>query len=954
MREAAPVFISLDLEATGPSTTTSEIIEFATVRFTLDGTLEEFSTLVRPKGDVPERIARLTGITPQELITAPIFPEIRARCAAAAGHGTLIGHSIEADLRRLEAVGLVLADGAVDTIDLAMLLLPELSSFSLEGVAEALGLLHGHVLHRALSDARLTRDVFLALFDRASSLPLSILSHLVDLLRLSDWPVRGVFELALKRQKPEQPPEPHTSLSPALVLAASRPMPNHVEALRPAATRTLLDPRAVAEVWSDDGPLARSVDGYEQRPQQVELSLRITEAFNQQTHLLAEAGTGTGKTLAYLLPSALWARHNGERVVISTNTVNLQDQILTKDVPDVEKTLQQDLHVQVLKGRGNYLCLLRWTELRARRAVGLPLTRIEARALSKMLLWLTRTHVGDVAELHLVGEEQLLWSQVAASQETCINDACTYKQRGQCFLFNARKRAETAHLIVVNHALLLSDLTAESRVLPEYRHLVIDEAHHLENQATASLSKSLSRRDLQNLLEELGLPETERGRGGSVVSQLRRQISGMSAGGAAVLQTLDRVSEAAQKVHYLSDSLFLNLGSLLTAEAAPSQTALQAPVPDLQLRITGAIRSTSLWRSVEEAAVSWQSAANELRQALDSVLEALERLGPAEQEETEQARVLLTLLSRRWTDIRLQVIGLVEDPDERSVYWLSLESQGDTLTMHSAPLRVSEMLRELLYEPRDTVVLTSATLSVAGSFDYVAERLGLDRKTPSLSIASPFNYREQVLLLLPRDLGEPTSARYTAELYQALIDFAAASDGRCLVLFTANAALRSAQRAIKPELERAGIAVLAQGVDGPRQQLVTALRHHRRTVLLGSASFWEGVDIAGEALSALAIVRLPFTVPSDPVFAARSEEFSRPFDEYAVPQAILRFKQGFGRLIRTARDRGVLLVLDSRLTTKYYGAKFLRSLPKCTTRTIDLREIGRETRDWLAPRLTGR
>lgn len=940
MNAQQPIFVALDLEATAPGAEAGEVIEVGIVRFSLDNDMcDVYSTLVRPEGIIPERIHRLTGIQAEDLRNAPRFSEIQSTITTMLQASTIVGHSIAFDRKRLEHHGIITPGPWIDTLELATLLLPELSSHSLTTVAQALGI-PAAIHHRALEDAKVTATVFRALFARLEHLPPPTLLGLAGIIQANEWPLRHVFNLAVERSNATQripvlrPSNTHSDIGREL----PRLSPNDIQPLQPARRRTPLTPEDLSQVWSPQGRLAQTFPGYEERDYQRTLSERIAEAFNKNEWLIAEAGTGTGKTLAYLVPAALWALQNGERVVISTNTVNLQDQILSKDIPDLERALDSHLTVQVLKGRQNYLCLLRWMEFRSRRALGLPPTVSEARALSKILMWLLHTETGDVADVALNGEEMGIWSQIMATQETCINDACVFKHRGQCFLFNARRKAEAAYLIIVNHALLLADLISNSRVIPEFHHVVVDEAHQLEQQATSSLSTTLSRRDLTLLLNEITPPESERPHQQPLLFQLHRFISN-TASHPRLLQDFEAAEKVAQEVRIASDYLFNALENLLFPNSpGPSEEIL---------RITQQMRASEQWQAVLLAGERWNDLASHLHEHIDSIEDKLGKLPETVREGIEAHRALLTSLAQRWREVRAQLSSLVDDvSDDHKVYWLS-GSQSQPLTVHSAPLDVRSVLREQLYEPCATVILTSATLSTDHSFTYITDRLGMSQHTATVSIPSPFNYHEQVLLLDLEDLLEPQAPQYATQLHRALIEFARGSEGRGLALFTANATLRAAQRAIAPELARDGITVLAQGIDGSRQHLISTLRHQQRVFLLGSASFWEGIDVPGEALSALAIVRLPFTVPTDPVFAARSEQYTRPFDDYAVPQAIVRFRQGFGRLIRRTTDRGVLLILDSRIRTKYYGMRFLQSLPQCTRRTTTIRHIRTETADWL-------
>ncbi len=944
----SPVYVALDLEATGGSPEEDEITEVAAIRFSEHAVLERFHTLVRPGRPPSLRIQRLTGIDAADLASAPSFVEVRARLAAFLGDWPLVAHSVEIDRDRLQRQGMPVGNPGFDTYEMAGILLPGLPSYGLAAVAAELGV-ESDGQHRALADADTTRQTYLKLFDRMANLDLRVLHQINELLADSNWPLRLLFREAERLGS-------LTALNrPIAGRGADEPLPMlrfaGEPALEPNMRQRPLDLAALAKVWSPDGPLAQHFPNYERRPQQEQMSVAVAGAFNENARLLVEAGTGTGKTLAYLVPAAQWATQNNERVVISTNTVNLQDQIQSKDVPDLQRALGQEFRVHVLKGRGNYLCLLRWAEFRGRFPGGAKLSPLESRVLVKVLLWLGQTTTGDVADLSLTGDEQALWAQINATQDTCINDACLFKQRRTCFLFNARRAAESAHLVIVNHALLLSDLATDSQVLPDYELLVLDEAHHLEDQATQHLGYDLHRRDLFGLFGEVyqgADPQRPTGLTQDLQHALPRDEP-------AAARTLERIRDAEQAVDRCRDlagRFFAAVQRFLEAEGAPEggrTTARPRTAPSFEqhTRITNGLRNRKAWSTIEVAWDDFNVVLAELQQHLEHAALALTSLPSDLRSDLERQDLLLASVNHRLLQARVELEALVNSPDDERVYWISQGDHPDQVSLHSAPINVGVLLEELLFTPRRVVVLTSATLTVNGRFDYIRGRLGLSGNEQALQIGSPFNFSRQALIYLPDDLAEPNHPAYQDQAHQALIDFAVAARGRCLVLFTSHAALRAGYRAIKAPLEQQGIVVVAQGVDGSRNQLLQMLRSHTATVVLGSASFWEGVDVAGEALSALAIVKLPFTVPSDPVFAARSDQFERPFDEYAVPQAVLRFKQGFGRLIRTGNDRGVLLVLDRRVTGKYYGAQFLRSLPSCASHRGKLRDIGPIVERWL-------
>lgn len=941
------IYIALDLEATGGGDD-DEIIEVGAVKFRGEEVLDRFHTLARPRRPLTPRVQGLTGLRTSALQTAPTFADVRPALVEFLGDLPLVAHSIERDRQRLQRQGLTIINLAIDTYDLAGVLLPGLAAYGLVPVAEALGLAVAEA-HRAMPDAELTRAVFLALLDRAAQLDPRLLLQLNELLAQSDWPLRLIFREAERLGRETAFDRPIAG-TPVAYAPDGLPLRRGNEAppLEPAYASRPLDLDALQALWGPQGPLARGFPNYERRPQQEEMSAAIAATFNGGGRLLVEAGTGTGKTLAYLVPAAQWALQNSERVVVSTNTVNLQDQILTKDVPDLQRALGTRFRVHVLKGRGNYLCLLRWADFRNRRPGGAALTSLESRVLAKVLLWLSRTSSGDVADLNLTGEEQRLWAEINATQETCTNESCRFKQQRTCFFFNARRAAEAAHLVIVNHALLLSDLAADNGVLPEYAHLILDEAHHLEDQATQHLGFDLARRDLFMLFDELfARNDPQRPRG--LTQDFQRLLPRSEAAGLRAIDELRQAEEQVERARAAAGRFFAAVAAFLAALAETNPVRGGAGY-ERHTRITPDVREHRRWPALTAAWEDLGVACAEIQTRLDHVAQALASFPGGGREDWERQSLLLTALAGRLLEIRAQLHALFTEPDDNRVYWISQGDSADAVGLRSAPLNVGELLDTKLFAPRRTVALTSATLTVNDRFDYIRGRIGLDHDEPAIQIGSPFDYKRQALLLLPEDLVDPAAPAYSAQVNDALIAFAGAARGRCLVLFTSHAALRSTYRAIKAPLEQQDIAVVAQNVDGSRSQLVQTLRARHATVILGSSSFWEGVDVAGEALSALAIVKLPFTVPSDPVFSARCEQFERPFDEYAVPQAVLRFKQGFGRLIRTARDRGVLLVLDRRVTSKYYGRQFVRSLPPVTIGHPKLNDVGQVTKEWLNDR----
>jgi len=705
--------------------------------------------------------------------------------------------------------------------------------------------------------------------------------------------------------------------------------------------------------------LARRPDilpGFEERPEQAAMAAAVAEAISDGRQLIVEAGTGIGKSLAYLLPATCYALRNNARVLISTATINLQEQLVTKDIPAVQRLLEgwttdaAALTAAQLKGKRNYLCLRR--HLAGRQA--LSLSDEEARFLIRLLLWLPQTEAGDRAELRLNQAEDTLWHRYSAQNEDCLATSCPFALDGSCFLVRARRRAEAAHLVVVNHALLLSDVAVGGRLIPPYDNLIVDEGHHLEEEATRQLGFEGREADLLAYLDRLHRGEG-RGRGSGLAAGVRQAVRGlgMPLGPGSHLSGLataigEEVEKARPRLRQFSEAARIFL----------RQHAEESGDYEQRLLLTHGVRVQPDWPTVE---VAWEnlrltiSAIEDLLGRLHTALsdlpagrQAPEGLGPPGHEGllAETATLLQT-----GQQLRQGLAAVIEREDPARIQWLA--AGGPTgIGVASAPLDVGQLLQEQLYADLNSLIITSATLAAQalpggqGSFRYIRQRLGLE-EARELLLGSPFDYERAALILLPRDMPEPTTPDYPETIQRALLQLCRASQGRALVLFTSHAALRSAHAAIRGPLGQEGLTVLAQGIDGSTQQLLDALRRSPRTVILGTASFWEGVDVVGEALSLLVMARLPFSVPSEPIFAARSALFDEPFSEYALPQAVLRFKQGFGRLIRTKSDRGVMAVLDRRIKSKRYGQAFLDSLPACHRQEATLDELPALAAAWL-------
>ncbi|MBX5492549.1 MAG: DEAD/DEAH box helicase family protein [Chloroflexi bacterium] len=945
-------YVSIDLEyAEGFGL--PQIIEIGAVRFDECGAAERWSTLVRPRGPLPYRVEQLTGLTDGALESAPPLSEGLAALARFAGDLPLVGQSIGLDLHYLERAGLRLIAPQYDTFELAQLLLPGLTNYDLGSIARALGIAPTEQ-HRALADAETAMHVFLALLRRLRALRHDVLVLVNHLARGLDWPLAPLFQEAERlAEQREHTPLFEEAARPAPPNGRPEALAEVEPPLTPVRAATSLDGEALAQALARGGAIAARLPHYEERPEQLTMLRAVAQALERGEHLLVEAGTGTGKSFAYLLPAICRAAATARPVVVSTNTINLQDQLLQKDLPTLAEALPFRFRAVVLKGRSNYLCLRRWHAFV--RSEGL--SPAETMLAIKIAVWLQFTRTGDRAELRLTPDEAAAWTKVAAHTDTCTPARCPYHRRGTCFVARARAAAENSHIVVINHALLLSDLAARSQILPDYEHLIIDEAHHLEDEATAQFGARLTERDLMQALDRLQAegPGYTGGALPACAGLLQRAV-GSPARIGAMHERIGHAAAALRRVRAAVHGLFTELHAVLE-------------VPTVQehgtVRLTPTVRQKRRWQRAEQAwgvlRDRWVEADRHVSELLPATEELAERLAERGEEGAAREAVLAEEVAgefesflRTGETLRTVLDRVIGSPSRDDVAWLSLERERE-LVVHVAPLYVGQRLWDELFRKKEAVVLTSATLATADgngdrpSFRYIRERLGL-REVRELQLGAPYDYRRSTLLCVPDDLPEPGQSYHQHRLVDTLLNLITAIGGRTLVLFTSHGQLKQTYEALRGPLEAERIMLLGQNIDGSRARLLEAFRAGPRAVLLGTASFWEGVDVVGEALSCLVIARLPFSVPTDPVFAARAELFDDPFRDYAVPQAILRFKQGFGRLIRSHTDRGVCVVLDRRLVSKRYGRAFVASLPDCQVRVAPARELPRLATSWLNAR----
>lgn len=687
-----------------------------------------------------------------------------------------------------------------------------------------------------------------------------------------------------------------------------------------------LDLEETAGYLEDGGALSQSVENYESRPEQIDFLKAVCSSFNKDNITIAEAGTGVGKSFAYLIPAFKWAEQNKERVIISTGTINLQHQLLEKDIPVIQKLLGSKLKAVLVKGRQNYICLRRFND-RLQEA-GLFDNEADYKAISK---WLEVTKTGERSDLSFFPTWEM-WSDICSESESCLGIKCPYREK--CFVIRSRKEAASASIIVVNHHLLFSDMEARmeddfngTSILPNYSRVIFDEAHNLENAATSYFSQSVNKGYILKVMHQIYRRLKERVFGiyrfWSYYTEQKEKLEQVPRQIATILARTDDLEKVVQANVLMNDN-----SSVLDMRSEAINTA-----------------------DIYGAVANLRNELNDLFNIITDIHEELSKL-PDKEVKNDKRMYETAIVKNKISGIISMLNDFVANQNTCINY---IEKGKKYSSLFIAPLSVSWTLREIIFKKLSNVVLVSATLSVNKSFEFYATRIGLhdvDRPVARFIFDSPFEYKKNVLLSIPSDLPEPKSADYSHKLSDLIKNVLLISEGKGLVLFTSYSMLKTVYDLVRDDFSNAGITLFKQG-DDDNKKLLGNFFINKNSVLFATDSFWEGVDVPGESLSVLIICRLPFKVPSDPVIKARMELIEKnggnSFMEYSLPEAVIKLRQGFGRLIRRKSDRGVILITDTRILTKFYGKIFFNSLPETRRDITSSDRICLKIEDFLYP-----
>ncbi|CDO02060.1 hypothetical protein BN988_00514 [Oceanobacillus picturae] len=928
-------FVVIDLETTGHSAVKRDkIIEVGIVVIEENEVVDSYGTFLNPGKSIPEFISSLTGIRDEDVKDAPTFEERAEEIAALFEDSYLIAHNVPFDMgfinAEFAAVGRELLQNPVlDTVELARVLYPKAPSYKLGQLAEYLGI-HHEDPHRALSDAYVTAKLFLKLRERLDNLPYETITHLIRLEKMLKSDLFALLadrenELAFSTQE-----DPELETFQGLAFKKIKETKNTPQT-RIGSYGDFLD-----AIYEEGGTLSQQMARYEKRTGQREMSETIYDAFQSRRHALIEAETGTGKSLAYILPAIYDAVISGQRLVISTFTTQLQTQLLEEEIPLIRNLLPFPFKVALLKGKSHYISLEKFErELLSTEKDNYDITLTKA----MILVWLTETQTGDIDEVQLPSSGYLFFRRVSTDTEAHVDPQSPWFLRS--YYQKARKAAQQADIVITNHALLATDIFNDYQLLPSYDKVIIDEAHHFEETASKHYGLKLDYMNMQYTLNQIG--ETNDPKFiGQLITKYRDFIEE---------EMIDRWDDLIIDAKYETDDLFRGIFQYV-AEQNKHQKSL-SDIGRTQYRFENSKEDTAKWDTILEMTNRLMFFLRDLIYILARLDQNLAKQYEDKYDKNEVEQYIEQL--QQYMD-HLESLFLAAD-SPKFVKWVEVETYGakNAVYLYSEPTDISGFLSTDFFAKKESVILTSATLTMKNSFTFIKERLGLtDEEIETKKIPSPFSYKDQVQLMIPTDFPDIKHGNQDDFIYatcEAIFSLAEITSGRMLVLFTSYDMLKKSYYLLKEIMDTSTYALIAQGISsGSRSRLKKNFQTFDQSILLGTSSFWEGVDIPGEDLSSLVIVRLPFQPPDHPIFEAKSanlkENGKNAFMELSLPNAVIRFKQGFGRLIRSNTDRGIVFVCDSRIIQARYGKYFLDSIPEIPLTKDTTQQLMRKAEEW--------
>ncbi|MDD5673599.1 MAG: exonuclease domain-containing protein [Chitinivibrionales bacterium] len=885
-----PPFVAFDLETTGLDHKTDRITEIGAVVFEQGREVRDFSTLINPGKPIPMAITELTGITDAAVAGAPRFEEVAEKLLDFLRDMPLCGHQIEFDIsflkEELKRIKIVRHDNRqLDTALLARITMPELSHHNLKSVTGALKISHVNA-HRALDDARASGRAAVVLIERLVNIPRPVRKKMAAFApsSLIKWLLLRSLEESFTESEITRP-----------VFGASRARAK----LACPEKFDVIDTNAMREFFSLRGPLAAKMKGFYERPAQFAMAQAVTETMNVSGTAIIEAGPGTGKSLAYLIPAAHFALANNCRVLVATHTRNLQDQLMHSDLPQVRQAIGENFRFSSLKGRSNYLCPARWDKLLSGGFANI--SPRERAGLLPLIPWAEQTQTGDIEEQTLFNRSWFgrIWNMISADNFDCKPKACP--QAGRCFFQRARQDALSSHVVVINHALFYAEIGSPVSFLGETGPIIFDEAHHLAPCGHRMLRVEVDSNRLHGLLDIL------------VDLEKRLALNG------ALLRAAERLKPLVKQLRHAWDGVCHELGAWAKTSGQSgrefsvgfSEATFQS-FSAVRFFLTAVAEAGDFFHTLAQDAAAAPAASGEENSDKPSPLSA----------EITYCKNLLSQLKADYS-----YLSAAQTPEH--VFWCEGNHEKGWVKLCGVPLSIGGLLSEYWSNRRGAVVFTSATLSVAGSMDYFAQNIGLS--TTASRIILPSHIKpHQALRCALRGAPEPDAANYPQFVASVLDSVNREFHKNMLALFTANTMMTAVYSALKNGAPQPGRTLLAQNITGSRHALVEELKHSSNVILLGLDSFWEGIDAPGQACEIVVIPRLPFAVPTHPLTLAiaqnHEERFGDSFFSYTIPEAVIRFKQGAGRLLRRSDDRGVLIVLDNRIITKGYGKQFTKSL----------------------------